>query len=344
VAGKEEGLSRRQFVGIGVVGAGILAAGGAAWLARSPQETNPFAYDIGPYGKTDPKLLLYDEVAHIPTGLNRARRIGVGTDERLYVAGDRAIRIFDKHGQVLRSVPLDAEVCALHAAQDGRVYVAFDDRIATFDAEGAPIDPGTPLGDKTYLTSVACQDGIVFAADAGNREVIRYTLSDKKTARFGRKQPAEEGGFIVPSPYFDVQVAPDGLLRVANTGRHRIEAYTFDGQLEEAWGNASMAVEGFCGCCNPSHFTLLPDGRFVTSEKGLNRIKVYDEHGRFQGVVAGPDQLVTDPALAQRACEDCRIGFAFDVACDAQGRILALDPCTQSIRIFAPRPSKPQET
>jgi hypothetical protein len=90
-----------------------------------------------------------------------------------------------------------------------------------------------------------------------------------------------------------------------------------------------MAVEGFCGCCNPVYFTRRPDGKFVTSEKGLNRIKIYDAKGKFEGVVAGPETLVKDLDLAKKACADCQVGFGFDVACDSTGRVLALDPATK---------------
>jgi hypothetical protein len=55
----------------------------------------------------------------------------------------------------------------------------------------------------------------------------------------------------VPSACLDVEIAPDGLLRVNNPGRHRVETYTFDGDLELFWGRPSAAIDGFCGCCNP---------------------------------------------------------------------------------------------
>ena len=77
--------------------------------------------------------------------------------------------------------------------------------------------------------------------------------------------------------------------------------------------------------------------RACPPEKGLNRIKLYDARGAFVGVVAGPDHLVKDLDLARRACADCHIGFGFDVACDAAGRIYALDPATRDIRIFTPK-------
>ena len=67
-------------------------------------------------------------------------------------------------------------------------------------------------------------------------------------------------------------MASDGLLRVVNPGRHRIEAYTFDGDLEFSWGKVSVGIEGFCGCCNPVNFAILSDGSFITCEKGLTRV------------------------------------------------------------------------
>ncbi len=98
-----------------------------------------------------------------------------------------------------------------------------------------------------------------------------------------------------------------------------------------------MAIDGFCGCCNPTNFALLPDGGIVTSEKGLNRIKIYGAHGGLQGVVAGPEHLATDRRLARRACDDCRIGYSMPVASDVLGRALVLDVTTQRVRLFEKR-------
>lgn len=95
-----------------------------------------------------------------------------------------------------------------------------------------------------------------------------------------------------------------------------------------------MKIEGFCGCCNPVNFALLPDGGFVTSEKGLVRVKVYNSDGRFIGVVAGPAQLTGGSLL--RICEtpeECQ-GPAFDVAAGADGRIYVLDTIENVIKVF----------
>jgi hypothetical protein len=118
---------------------------------------------------------------------------------------------------------------------------------------------------------------------------------------------------------------------VNNPGRHRMERYSVDGDYSGAWGVTSMGIEGFCGCCNPIGFALLPDGKYVTCEKGLPRVKVYNAHGEFESVVAGVETF----AANAKACgpSDCTAG-GLDVAADAQGRIYILDLVTGDIRVM----------
>jgi hypothetical protein len=49
-----------------------------------------------------------------------------------------------------------------------------------------------------------------------------------------------------------------------------------------------MDLDGFSGCCNPIHFAFLSDGGFVTSEKGLVRVKIHEPTGDFRCAVDGP--------------------------------------------------------
>jgi hypothetical protein len=131
-------------------------------------------------------------------------------------------------------------------------------------------------------------------------------------------------GFIVPSPYFDLGISKDGNLWVVNPGRHSFEKYAINGTLLTSWSKASMAMEGFCGCCNPSNFAFLNDSLFVTSEKGIERVKIYNTDGTFLAVVATPDQF-----------EEGTTGL--DLAVDKQNRILVLDPVKKLVRIFEPK-------
>ena len=143
-------------------------------------------------------------------------------------------------------------------------------------------------------------------------------------------------GFAIPSAYFDLRIASDHRLRVANTGQTRIETYTLDGRFESAWGEPGMQIDRFCGCCNPVYFTITRQGNFITSEKGLCRINIYSPQGEFIGAVAGPETLVEDQELARRACVDCTVGGAFDVAVDERNHVFALDPFKKTVRRFVP--------
>ena len=98
-----------------------------------------------------------------------------------------------------------------------------------------------------------------------------------------------------------------------------------------------MNIDRFCGCCNPVYFTMRPDGGYITSEKGLTRVNLYDANGRFEGAVAGPEVLVDDKELAKRACADCQVGAGFDVALGGDGRVLVLDPFRKTVRTFHPK-------
>ena len=175
----------------------------------------------------------------------------------------------------------------------------------------------------------------VFAADAGNRVVLRYDKSGKLAGRIGEKNKERNiPGLIMPSPYLDVVLARDGLLRVNNTGRHRVEAYTPSGDLEFSWGKPSNAIEGFCGCCNPIGLALLPDGRYVTCEKGLPRVKVYSPEGVFESVVAGPESFPENAKSGiNKTRADCMLG-GLNAAVDSQQRIYILDLVANDVRVM----------
>jgi DNA-binding beta-propeller fold protein YncE len=263
----------------------------------------------------------YREVRRIPSGLQRIAALAAGSN-LVYAAGGAEVRVFAADGPARGQWQAGGEVRCLALADDGTVYLAVGSRIERYDGHGALLLRSEPLGTNVVITSLAAAGGNLFAADAGNRVVYRCDAAGRRMSVIGRRDPDRNlPGFVIPSPFFDVAVAPDGLLRVADTGRHRIEAFTAEGDLELWWGKFSTAADGFCGCCNPAHFALLPDGGFVTSEKGLRRVKVYDAAGAFRGVVLGTAVLGEGP-------EPC------DVAADETGRIYVSGAEAGSIRVF----------
>jgi len=287
-------------------------------------------YDLSEYRKVDPRLVRYVEMPAIDPGLAEVRGIAAGEGDRIFASGDRVVRILGRNGARIGEIAIDGEPRCLAIAPSGRLYVGVraadggisQDHIRVFGSARDPIARWEGLGERAVVTSIAATDDDIFVADAGNRLVYRYDPSGKMVLKIGeRDEDRDYFGFQIPSPYFDVGVDREGILWIVNPGMLRVEEYSLDGCKGSSWGEPSPAIEAFCGCCNPAHFAIARDGGFITSEKGLARVKRYDRDGRFVCVVAPPAAFAGD-------------GHAMDVAVDAAGRVLVLDPATRKIRVF----------
>jgi hypothetical protein len=315
-------------IALAVIVGAVAVLGVHPWGQRDGDQPEAADDGLAKLREIDPAQIQYRQTAEIPVRMEEVRALAVGPEDRIYVAGDRAVHVFNSSGEkraeiVLSGRPTCLAVGRAQHAFPGRLYVGVDHHVERFDADGTPAGAWSDLGEKALLTSLAVAEQDVFVADAGNRIVWHYDASGKLKGRIGQRDERRGiPGFVIPSPYFDLAVAPDGLLRVANPGALRIEAYTFDGDLEGFWGKRAATLEGFFGCCNPAHFAIFADGRFVTAEKGVPRVKVYSPGGELIGVVAGPEQLDV---------------VAADVAVDARGRVLILDPKARSVRVFQPK-------
>ncbi|HPD14680.1 MAG TPA: hypothetical protein PLE19_07015 [Planctomycetota bacterium] len=281
-----------------------------------------FTYDLTELRKVDPKLIHYDEAAAIDVPLKELRGLAVDAKDRVLVAGDDTVLVFRADGKREGETKTGGAPRCLAVAENGTLYVGMKDHVEVFDARGERQAVWESLGAKALVTSIAVGEEAVFVADAGNRVILRFDLSGKKLGLIGKKDEERNiPGLVVYSPFLDVAIGRDGLLWAVNPGRHRLEAYTADGHLEASWGKASVALEGFSGCCNPTDIAVLPDGRFVTAEKGMPRVKVYSHDGAFECVVAAPD------------CFE-KHATGLDLAADSQGRILVLDPAARRVRVF----------
>ncbi|MBL7215174.1 MAG: hypothetical protein ISS71_05805 [Phycisphaerae bacterium] len=318
-----------------------VAAGVIAFLLSDTSGTHvalgpEYTYDIKQYAEIDPALILYRQVGEtIETDFENTHAIAVDAEGRIYVAGDERIAVYSADGNVIKQIELGAEPTCLAIDGNGGMIVGLSDTIEMLDAPGVETARWKAPMPNALLTSIATDKNNIFAADAVNKVIWRFDRKGNVIGKVGEKDEKRNiPGIVIPSPYFDITMAPDGLLRVVNPGRHLIEAYTVQGDREWFWGKASVGIEGFSGCCNPINFALLPDGGFVTCEKGLVRVKVYDADGHFVGVVAGPDQLGwVEPLRVCETPEQCS-SKGFDVAADSDGRIYILDMVRKNVRIF----------
>lgn len=308
---------------IGVSVAGIAVFGYRA-VTENPgrSQGNPYEYNIDSFMQFDTSLLKYTEILRIPLPFRSAQAIALDDSDNLYVAVDDSLAVFDSDAGLRSVLPANGVVRCIAAGGDGRIYLGMTDHIEVIARDGSRLARWLSLGDTAYLTSIAVTGERVYAADAGNRIIRVFDKEGNELAPIGGRDEARDiPGFIVPSRYFDVAIDPDGFMWAANPGRHTVENYTSDGGLRSSWGIFSMNIEGFCGCCNPVHFAVAADGSFITAEKGIPRVKVYDCMGILESVVAGPDSFTEGTE-------------GLDIAIDSAGRIYVLDPVKKHVRVY----------
>jgi hypothetical protein len=313
-----------------VVTAVLVVAGGAR-----AQSENPYEYDVSAFMRVPPELLRFEQVQKIPVDISEPAAIAVDGNDDILVAGDEALAALDAEGKERLRFPLDGAAHALAVAESGDILVGAVDHIDVYAPTGGLRESWVSLGEKALITSVAVGGGRVYIADAGTRVVWRFDAGGRLLGMIGA---SESGGankhFVIPSPYFDVVATSEGGAWIVNPGEHLLEHYNADGTLVSSWGKTAMTVEGFCGCCNPVHIARMPDGSFVTSEKGIPRIKIHDANGVLTDVVAAPSLLaeggpVPDPNLS------CSVeGAGLDLAVTPDSRVLALDRHAGVIRVF----------
>ncbi len=220
----------------------------------------------------------YTIAARIPLKLESPTGIAAGPDGSIYVCGEQEIVVISESGQILARRTLDRPARCIAVDAEGNAYVGLADAVAVFPPDLSRSSEWATLDERSIITSIAVDRGRVYAADAGTRKVWEFDAG-------GMLRGFIDENFIIPSPYFDVAVDPAGDLWIADTGRHTLLKMSRDGEVVGKWGQYAMDVKGFSGCCNPAHFAILPDGRFVTAEKGLQRIKIHTAGGDFAGLV-----------------------------------------------------------
>ena len=285
-------------------------------------DKNPYEYNIDIYRKTPEKLRMYKEVEQIKISTGEPSALAVDRKGNIIVSAGLKILIFNNKGRLLDKFKTDTPAGCIAVDKKGNILLGVRDHVEIYDKKGRRIYVWAVIGEKADITSIAVKDNHVFIADYGHRVVWHYDRSGKLIGKIDRKDRVKKlHGFIIPSPYFDIVLNRKGALWIVNPGMQKVENFTYNGKRISSWGRPSMTVDGFAGCCNPTHIAIGPGGRFITAEKGIPRVKLYDADGRFRGFVAGTEDFQPDTIIE-------------DIAVDLKGRVLVLDPKRRAVRIF----------
>jgi len=285
----------------------------------------------------DPATIGYRETGSFPVAFREPHALAVDGNAQIYVGGDRAVIRYSSDGKKLAEIALQGEPrCLAVGAFDhlfpGQLYVGMENHVEVYDPHGTRVTVWASRGPKAIFSSIATTENEVWVADAGNRLVWRFDVAGKllePVGPVGQSDPSQRRSrFLVTNHYFDVVAGTDDLVYVVNPRLLRVEGFTHKGEFETAWGKGSPAVADFFGCCNPAQLAVLPDGRFVTAEKGMPRVKIYSRTGYLETVVAGPSQLTDTPT---------------DLATDRRSRVLVLDGRAAKVRVFEKNISSKEE-
>jgi len=290
-----------------------------------PESRNPYEFELSNVRTGDTSMATYTETGQIKTTLEEIYGLATDASGKIHVSGKDGVEIFDASGKAENKFKIDGIAQSITVNENGDIILGMQDHIEIWNTIGKQTSKWQSFGPDAVITSIAVKGNDIFVADAGQKVVYRCDLNGNLIIKIGLKDPATGvPGFIIPSAFFDLGISNDGNLWVVNPGRHSFEKYNFDGKLLTSWGKASMAMEGFCGCCNPSNFAMIYDSLFVTSEKAIERVKIYNADGSFRCIVATPDQFEAGTK-------------GLDLAVDKKNRILVLDPIKKLIRIFEPK-------
>jgi len=247
-----------------------------------------------------------------------------------------ALKFVDGKGKVVAQWPMDRqEPGMVHATPDGEIYVAGHGSMTRYDETGNELGrfPFDSIEDgrfaEDHASGITVDEDHVFLA-FGNGRSLRATESIVRFDRdFSNPVLVVEQQFGCCA-HIDLDVR-DGELLVAENSRHRVNRFSFDGELIERWGRRDRnSIAGFEACCNPVNFDFAPNGTLYTAESGVGRVKRYSAKGDFLGLVGYVDTTKFDKG-SRLAAMSCYIPI--EVSKD-ENRIYVMDVRANFVRVL----------
>ena len=199
-------------------------------------------------------------------------------ENTIYVALSDKVSVFNLSGKHLRNFEIEEDVCDI-VVDDVMIYLLYDTRIVLYSFDGQKKDEWKACSDNSDYCSFTATKDYIFVTDAENKHIVQYNKQGG-LVRF-IKSPE---GFIIPSYSFDI-ININDTIYCANSGRHKIESYTIDGEFITSFGKPGTQAGAFAGCCNPVYLEKSSNGHILTSEKGNPRISCYGKDGQFRTVL-----------------------------------------------------------
>jgi sugar lactone lactonase YvrE len=247
------------------------------------------------------------------------RGIAVDAHGNLYAANDAQITLFDAAGRLRRRWSTSQPVHSVAVSADGTVYTGQIRQIEIFDGAGKLVHTWRDEALLGRVTAIGFVASDVLAGDATGRAIRRFDSHGKFLNNIGRDNPLN--GLLIPNGVVDFGVDAQGIVHVANPGKHRVERYMPDGRLLGHIGHFhGTDPAGFGGCCNPTNVAVR--NRIYVTEKAGPRAKVYSFDGALEAVIASD--------VFDANCKN------MSIAVDPRGRVYVADTVKLAILVFEP--------
>ncbi len=325
----------------------LLIAGSAGWAADDSEqpthrEIEPIKLEIGTEGRLETMAMNQaGELLAAVTWLVKkpaAEGDPPATDDSTfwdYWSERREIRVLDGDGTELRKIEIENVVpLQICGTDDGSIYLGGEYLIAKIDRDGKLVEkvkivdviPNTNA--DTHISGIATNDSYLFVAIGSGRslrateDIVRLTRDLKDPTLIVERQ-------FGCCSHIDLAIDGDSLL-VAENSRHRVNRFSFDSELLGRWGQRDRTgIEGFAACCNPVNFDLI-NGRLITAESGIGRVKEFHPDGTFKQLIGYVDTTKFDRG-SRIAAASCYIPV--EVSADGN-RIYVLDVRANLIRVL----------
>lgn len=245
---------------------------------------NPYEYNIEELRKDPPEPRLYEKTYSILTDLTQINALAI-TDNKIAAAGNKKIVIQNLNTKHLTYFEIPEPGRAMCFITDEHLIIAFNSYCAVFNNNGKELYRYPDLGPKALITSIALWGDDLAIADAQGKQVFLFNQQRRLTGIIGKK--ADE--YVIPSAFFDILPVSQNEIWIVDPGHHKLELYNRENKLIRSWSDQSDSF--FIGCCNPIHLALTPNNLLAAAEKGIERIRLFDNRGKYQGYLAGPSDF-----------------------------------------------------
>jgi hypothetical protein len=247
--------------------------------------------------------------------------IALDAQGRLYAAGDSELKVFDTTGALERRWSAALNPYSVAVNVDISVWLGQSGQVEIFNSTGKLLRTwknNTRLGQ---VTSIGFLKDSVLIGDASMRCINRFDTEGRFLNAIGNDNPL--GGLLIPNGVVDFGIDPQGVIHVANPGKHRVERYSPVGKLLGHMGKfTGPDPTGFSGCCNPTNVAIAGPDLLCVTEKAGPRAKIYDYAGKLISTI---ESAGFDPGTKN-----------MDVAVDGRGHIFISDPAKLAVFEFEP--------